>query len=1463
MIEKCSIGNMSYNIQNITLIILILILIIVIIYYLKNSSTKHDELIEKYTTPINTGANFDDSANSIYGSHNSIATSKLHNFPTSGTEVTLRPCQVQFNNTFDASGTGTHTYVYEDEWQEIATLKTSSDTLHQTIEKKIISANNETNKDDKNDSGGDVYTNYSEQSKCFKKISGTNNKYRYNNNNLIKYHTDKYVNLVELKDGATSAPEQYMQMQFDLGASNSSQYYNNLKESICSLNYANTVTGLSGNLIRLTLNANNIITDIKRVTVDATNNHIFNLDPTFNISSLITSATSGKYKYNQGSHSYEYVSTNSASSGVTININLYKFDRNLLCDNTSGTTTYQNIKTYTKLNNAKININSIVNINLPPASSIDNTTLPTRYNTDTTITGDSLEKATLIINIDALIDSELVSVNSVANSRISVLNGEKTDLINKRDAFINSIPSLQAFINNAIIKSNYDNVAALKYNALLNSANYNLKLKKVEYASLNLTENDATINLSANEEPTIKEVLTSAETDVYETKIFNTNDTFELYDSTICEILVVGGGGGGGQFGGGGGGGAILFKDNLELNGKYIIKVGKGGNGQDWGRWGINGDNGEESSFQKENVASETYIAKGGGGGGTRHWCTSSGCWIGDNGNSGGSGGGGSHSNDPNYRGQGGVSNKNTYVGWQDFGHIGGRGRAGTGGGEPSHASGGGGGAGSAGEDADNSRGGGHGGRGKEFITTFGSSVGHNGWFAGGGGGNTYYGRGQPGYGNGGNELFGGGGNGGYDPGLPATDGVNGTGGGGGGGKWNTGNAIKGGNGGSGVVIIRYKTGIKQSVFSKKISLKYNSIIETQIYNTNSTLTLNPSATADILIVGGGAGGARNDGAEGGGGGGGGGVIYSKLKISETSSRVLNIKIGGGGVPNNPGQESSITYNNNAGNQIELIAKGGGTGGGSYSHCGWQGGTGKPGGSGGGGSGYCGDFDGGASTGVKNKSEIQNNDSSIVSYSYYGNKGGLGHNMAGGAGGGGAGEAGHSTTHRYDRPGRQGGSGINIPIFDNKYYGAGGGGGGQYHGGAGGNGGRGGGGNGAARANNASNGLPNTGSGGGGTGMATPGSGGSGIVIIKYNNNNPKLYKLRVPTRTNVVFKTDNTTHYTGNLHGTYKITMNSTNIKIEVYPGVSGTEINIDDITINSNKMDIIYNLNKSTDDINSTDIAATSTSTVIDIYNNTIPYTHTHYYRYKISSYISKTYKNTTSGVDSVNFNMYLHSNTDMLIPSANYSIRYHYPYTDANNVIIPIHIFITIKPMPSNPTYTGLKIKTYSRRANGLDETEIYAFIGKNNGEDTSIADFNSILNLTTSLTEKDVWGIVAKQSEINTQNAKLINRDNIDAIICNISQTTDRVCNIKTLISIKNSINDASFTTNTMSMIENVSITSATLFPMSVANPVLNYNITDYISYESSTRKAPANRATTFNILDSASKYVYFAIPSASS
>ena len=71
-------------------------------------------------------------------------------------------------------------------------------------------------------------------------------------------------------------------------------------------------------------------------------------------------------------------------------------------------------------------------------------------------------------------------------------------------------------------------------------------------------------------------------------------------------------------------------------------------------------------------------------------------------------------------------------------------------------------------------------------------------------------GAGDQGYANGGNGLFGGGGNGGFDGGTELSGGeaINGTGGGGGGSKWDGGSTedFDGGDGGYGIVIIRYNT---------------------------------------------------------------------------------------------------------------------------------------------------------------------------------------------------------------------------------------------------------------------------------------------------------------------------------------------------------------------------------------------------------------------------------------------------------------------------------------------------------------------------------------------------------------------------------------------------------------------------------------------------------------------------------
>lgn len=78
MIEKCSIGKMSNSLQNISLIILILILIIVILFYIRNSSLKHNELIEKYTNTTSIGNSIPDQ------SHTTVLTevNRLSNFPS-------------------------------------------------------------------------------------------------------------------------------------------------------------------------------------------------------------------------------------------------------------------------------------------------------------------------------------------------------------------------------------------------------------------------------------------------------------------------------------------------------------------------------------------------------------------------------------------------------------------------------------------------------------------------------------------------------------------------------------------------------------------------------------------------------------------------------------------------------------------------------------------------------------------------------------------------------------------------------------------------------------------------------------------------------------------------------------------------------------------------------------------------------------------------------------------------------------------------------------------------------------------------------------------------------------------------------------------------------------------------------------------------------------------------------------
>lgn len=257
----------------------------------------------------------------------------------------------------------------------------------------------------------------------------------------------------------------------------------------------------------------------------------------------------------------------------------------------------------------------------------------------------------------------------------------------------------------------------------------------------------------------------------YKVHTFLTSATFTVTQAGRStgdlDVLIVAGGGGGGATGSGGGaGGMIATKMYLPATGAYSITVGAGGAG------GIaptgQGGNGINSVFGE-------LIAVGGGGGVSHH--------IG-NGIAGGSGGGGSimPTTSGSYPGGAGTAGQ---------GNAGGAGFA-AGGSWPG-CSGGGGGAGEAGIAGGNSAGNGRGGNGLQNNYRTGSAV----YYAGGGGGGEVNGAvaGAGGLGGGGSAVIDGAGG----------AGTNGLGGGGAGGSYN-GNYFNGGAGGSGIVVIRYRT---------------------------------------------------------------------------------------------------------------------------------------------------------------------------------------------------------------------------------------------------------------------------------------------------------------------------------------------------------------------------------------------------------------------------------------------------------------------------------------------------------------------------------------------------------------------------------------------------------------------------------------------------------------------------------
>jgi len=857
MIQKCSIENISNNMHYIGLIILIFIIIITILYFIKITkySSDNNKIVEKYNTNseykvsaeyLNT--NGTSPLNQDADSHKDVRSPTLNLIKTS--TATFRPCQIHFNND------GTSKYVYEDGWQEFNTLTSQEDnSVYNVPYKKFANDNNNIGE----------FENFNETTKCFKQKNRriSLNTYKYKSNDLIKYKPDTYIAVQFKNDENVVGTDLFMQMFFDKQSGDTSlnNYKNSSLDSICSYNYKRDLSLGNFNLYRLTLApvSNNqnipidpnsikdaIITSIDSITIENEDNsefRIHNKEYTNTKLPELLSSNSSFYLIQNGNITYRIVKNELTQQQINdgINVKIYKFNRNLDCSD-------QVIKSY---ETSSVRLKSEILISVEPyISNIinpENSTIPNDIiiteseikkiiEDNAAIKGIINEMSTDVItkcfnNVmknrydtkDELIEyiynfsRKLIAIsNRTLVSDIIDLMKINKDNTDRKNIFLDRFNTIQKFIP-LYQTGDRDSVRQELFNELAKD----IGIENYQISLYNYT----------NLQPVKYDVQPFTLENVYEIKIYTidtVDKTITFENDTICDILIVGGGGGGGMdMGGGGGGGGVIELTKFTIKkGTHRIVVGRGGNGapaagtngQAYGHeYRINGTKGEDSSFVG-------YTAIGGGYGGSSYQDY----YLRGQGGNGGSGGGGSgycYTENSNRAGKGTSGQGNNGGYGSGAWHAGGGGGAGEAGGGPNSIA--------------------HGGRGK-LSNILGTSY----YWGGGGGGSSWgpqSGNGGLGGGGGGSLGHGGGsttGGQGYVNGSPGGEGVNTpggnggshTGGGGGGGAHYSYNN-KGGDGGSGIVIVKYLK-IPQVVSTSTIKREV-------VINTNSNSNTNNNNLQD------------------------------------------------------------------------------------------------------------------------------------------------------------------------------------------------------------------------------------------------------------------------------------------------------------------------------------------------------------------------------------------------------------------------------------------------------------------------------------------------------------------------------------------------------------------------------------------------------------------------------------------
>jgi hypothetical protein len=745
----------------------------------------------------------------------------------------LRPCRVYFDsntqvcdNNQDPKKTCSYTF---DGWQEFASY-TDKYSSNITYPKKIYTGTS-TNTEDLINS---YFT-----SKCFKEFSdngiGGAQSFEYKENSLVKFDSKGATDNTS-RDTNIFGGKKYTSIQF-LNTGNHGDNFDKVIDSVCSVKY-NTIRALEGKkFYKIILNSDNIISAVHKVSLN-TNQNTFTTDSTSAATDFAILGSHGlRFDGNKLQifikesniiaklkiYTFKYLSNICTTSQIK---EFTSYDKNITV---SG---FLKFGTRTETDPKKKTFENIANLDILTASS---------YN------GEGIDyKNEILDDLDV--------------KRKTILTGLDDESVKRIDGYRRVISSLDTDINSANNRRNNFTIGNNRFLDVLtiqykNVADNNKSTTVFPYKTGYTNNVTGTFNIPDGA------VLNSYDSsDIYFTFHNRDNVGQKVYyftvpsgDSYKCDILVVGGGGAGGCYAGGGGGGGDVRtqKDITFGEGTYTITVGGGG---DYRYWTIGG-NGNPSSIRMSN--STTYTAGGGGGGASYYDATPSVQVVNSSwGNSSGGGGGGN-----NVLGQYYKDYYWTYYRWDwgistETGGASGNNISGKGGNgskvDPNNwtsAGGGGGGGGGNingnGEAGTGARGG-NGGTGVslDFYGTGPVDYGQ------GGGGGIVWNTGNSGTSTGNVDGTGSGGSS-WHTNVRSIPGIHSTGGGGGGGGYD--GHYQGGNGGSGIVVMKVK-GMSKSVSLAlpKITTSssngyYQDVVTSSSNNSTGTATSSSSSNTPTI----------------------------------------------------------------------------------------------------------------------------------------------------------------------------------------------------------------------------------------------------------------------------------------------------------------------------------------------------------------------------------------------------------------------------------------------------------------------------------------------------------------------------------------------------------------------------------------------------------------------------------------